>query len=60
MTVKLPQLTSRAVVFVLMMLVALGAYGCVNQTGVGVGTGTTARWGASTGRPPIFVGGPSL
>ena len=55
---QLPQLASRAVILTLVVSVALGFFSCVNTTGVGVGTGTTARWGASTGRPPIFVGGP--
>ena len=57
---QLSQLTPRAVVLTLLMFVALGSFSCVNTTGVGVGTGTSARWGASTGRPPIFVGGPSV
>lgn len=55
---QLPQLTSRAVLLSFLMFVAFSSFSCVNTTGVGVGTGTTARWGASTGRPPIFVGGP--
>ena len=54
---KLPHLTSRAVIVMLLMFVALVASSCDNVSGVGVGVGTTARWGGSSG-PPIFVGGP--
>jgi predicted small secreted protein len=54
---KLPRLTARAVIVLLLMFVALVASSCDNVSGVGVGVGTTARWGGSSG-PPIFVGGP--
>ena len=58
---QLPRLTSRLVILTLAMCVALASFSCVNQTGVGVGVGTTARWGAgSSTRPPVFVGGPSM
>ena len=55
---KLPHLTSRAVIVMLLMFVALAASSCDNASGVGVGVGTTARWGGSSSGPPIFVGGP--
>ena len=32
---------------------------CDNVSGVGVGMGTSARWGGSSSSPPVFVGGPS-
>lgn len=57
---KLPHLTTRVVIVMLLMFVALAASSCDNVSGVGVGVGTTARWGGSSGGsgPPIFVGGP--
>jgi len=57
---KLPPFASRAVIVVLLMFAALVASSCENVSGVGVGVGTTARWGGSTSSPPIFVGGPSI
>ena len=57
---KLPHLASRAVIVMLLMFVALAAFSCDNVSGVGIGVGTTARWGSSTSGPPIFVGGPSV
>jgi hypothetical protein len=42
------------------MFAALVASSCDNVSGVGVGVGTTARWGGSMSGPPIFVGGPSI
>ena len=51
---------SRAAIVILLMFAALVASSCDNVSGVGVGVGTTARWGGSTSSPPIFVGGPSI
>ena len=44
----------------LLMFLALAASSCDNVSGVGVGVGTTSRWGGPTSGPPIFVGGPSV
>lgn len=57
---KLSHLASRAVIVMLLMFLALAASSCDNVSGVGVGVGTTSRWGGSTSGPPIFVGGPSV
>ena len=57
---KLPPLASRAVIVMLLLFAALAASSCDSVSGVGVGVGTTARWGGSTSSPPIFVGGPSM
>lgn len=56
----LPHLVSRAAIAMLLVLVALATSGCVNQTGVGVGAGSPARWGSRASGPPIFVGGPAF
>jgi hypothetical protein len=55
-----PQFTQRAAIVMLLLFVALATAGCVNQTGVGVGAGSPARWGAGSTGPPIFVGGPAF
>ena len=57
---KPPPFTSRAVIVMLLMFAALAASSCNDVSGVGVGVGTTARWGGSSSSPPIFVGGPSI
>ena len=57
---KLPPLAFRAVIVRLLMLIALTTSSCVNESGVGVGVGTPARWGGSSSSPPVFVGGPSM
>jgi hypothetical protein len=57
---KVSPLVSRAVIVMLLLFAALAASSCDSVSGVGVGVGTTARWGGSTSSPPIFVGGPSM
>ena len=57
---KPPPFASRAVIVILLMFAALVASSCNDVSGVGVGVGTTARWGGSSSSPPIFVGGPSM
>jgi predicted small secreted protein len=57
---KPPPFTSRAVIVMLLTFAALAASSCNDVSGVGVGVGTTARWGGSSSSPPIFVGGPSI
>ncbi len=56
---RISQFAARAVIIMLLMFVALAASSCVNDMGVGMGAGSTARWGGGAG-PPIFVGGPSF
>jgi hypothetical protein len=53
-------LASRAAIVMLLMFAALAAHSCDNVSGVGMGVGTTTRWGGSASGPPIFVGGPSF
>jgi predicted small secreted protein len=57
---KAPPFVSRALIVMLLMFAALAASSCNDVSGVGVGIGTTARWGGSSSSPPIFVGGPSI
>ena len=57
---KPPPFASRAAIVILLMFAALVASSCNDVSGVGVGVGTTARWGGSSSSPPIFVGGPSI
>jgi predicted small secreted protein len=57
---KVPPLVSHSVIVMLLLFAALAASSCDSVSGVGVGVGTTARWGGSTSSPPIFVGGPSM
>jgi hypothetical protein len=57
---KVPPLVSRSMIVMLLLFAALAASSCDSVSGVGVGVGTTARWGGSTSSPPIFVGGPSM
>ena len=57
---KPPPFVSRAVIVILLMFAALASSSCNDASGVGVGMGTTARWGGSSSSPPIFVGGPSI
>ena len=56
---KLPRRVSRPLIVMLLTFIALAASSCVNQSGVGVGVGTPARWGGTSSGAPIFVGGPS-
>ena len=58
MTVR--HLASRTAIVLLLMFAALVAHSCDNVSGVGMGVGTTTRWGGSASSPPIFVGGPSF
>ena len=51
--------TTRALLFGLVLAAALASASCNTSGGIGVGIGTTARWGGSTSSPPVFVGGPS-
>ena len=57
---KLPRLASRAAIVMLLIFAALASSSCDSVSGVGVGMGTTARWGGTTSSPPVFVGGPSM
>ena len=57
---KLPHVASQAVIVMMLMFAALAAFSCESVSGVGIGVGTTTRWGGSTSGPPIFVGGPSV
>ncbi|HET9369773.1 MAG TPA: hypothetical protein VFO19_05975 [Vicinamibacterales bacterium] len=53
-------LASRLFLIALLVAAALVASSCDSVSGVGMGVGTTARWGGGgTSGPPIFVGGPS-
>ena len=51
--------TTRAILFGLVLAAALASSSCNSSSGVGMGVGTTARWGGSSSSPPVFVGGPS-
>ena len=52
---------SRALVVMLLMFAALAASSCNEVSGVGIGVGTTSRWGGGgMSGPPVFVGGPSV
>jgi predicted small secreted protein len=57
---KPPLFASRTLIVILVMFAALVASSCDSVSGVGVGIGTTARWGGTTSSPPVFVGGPSM
>ena len=57
---KRSHLLSRTVVVALVMLAALAAHSCDSVSGVGMGVGTTTRWGGGSSAPPVFVGGPSF
>jgi len=57
---KLRYLALRVAIAMLLIFAALASSSCDSVSGVGVGMGTTARWGGSTSSPPIFVGGPSM
>jgi predicted small secreted protein len=56
----LARLHSRAVIVMLLTFAALAASSCNEVSGVGIGVGTTSRWGGGMSGPPIFVGGPAV
>jgi hypothetical protein len=50
----------RTLLFALALLTAVGALSCNSGAGMGMGVSAPTRWGSSgSGRPPVFVGGPS-
>ena len=57
---KRPPLATRAAIIVLLTLAAVAAHSCDSVSGVGMGVGTTSRWGGGSSSPPDFVGGPSF
>ena len=57
---KLPPVAARAVIVTLLTLAAAVAHSCDSVSGVGMGVGTTSRWGGGSSSPPVFVGGPSF
>jgi hypothetical protein len=57
---KLPSFVARAMMIALLVLAAVAAHSCDSVSGVGMGVGTTSRWGGGSSSPPVFVGGPSF
>jgi hypothetical protein len=57
---KRPNIVTRVVLLVLVLIAALTASSCQSDTGIGVGMDYPARWGGGGSGPPIFVGGPSF
>ena len=57
---KLPPLAARALLLTLLTMAAVAAHSCDSVSGVGMGVGTTSRWGGGSSSPPVFVGGPSF
>ena len=57
---KLPPLAARALLLILLTMAAVAAHSCDSVSGVGMGVGTTSRWGGGSSSPPVFVGGPSF
>jgi hypothetical protein len=55
-----PTLAPRVSILAITFFVAFTSLSCGSDTGVGVGVGYPTRWGGGTGRPPVFVGGPSF
>jgi hypothetical protein len=50
----------RTVLFALALLTAVASLSCNSGSGMGMGVSAPTRWGgSSSGRPPVFVGGPS-
>jgi hypothetical protein len=57
---RLPPIATRAAIILLLTLAAVAAHSCDSVSGVGMGVGTTSRWGGGSSSPPVFVGGPSF
>jgi hypothetical protein len=50
----------RTLLFALALLTAVASLSCNSGSGMGMGVSAPTRWGSSgSGRPPVFVGGPS-
>jgi hypothetical protein len=50
----------RTLMVALALLTAIASLSCNSGSGMGMGVSAPTRWGSSgSGRPPVFVGGPS-
>jgi hypothetical protein len=50
----------RVFLVTLTLITALVSLSCESSSGMGVRVGAPTRWGSGSGRPPVFVGGPSF